>query len=375
MLRLKTDSSWKSCEETLEAIASSLSPEDLAVPNRVKGAYLGGEVAQAQVITTWANGNPHGELLTWADDPSKAETLVEGLPGLVAGLLGRRIRSAVDKREFDQTAYRLALRRLDALHDAPPKREKGMRVDVVCADHLGRKSPQAFYREVDGGHAPVTLAEFEPTVDRILDLTVPSAYSEWLSTEHRGVVTDLLYEAFKNTHEHARSDLNGRDLSISFRGIVARHHSFPRTNLAQAAVESVPLARFLERLEPPMAGNSQIQLLELSVFDCGLGYASHLRRLPLQELTPEDEITAVKQCFEKNVSSKSLSGAGQGLALIDGLLGDYNGFLRLRTGRLSLCRSGSGPLDLVDTATGGEPVPRSSVCGTVLTCILPMRKL
>lgn len=374
MVLLKSDSSWKSCEETLGAIAGSRSLEHLAVPNRVKGAYLGGEVSQAQIISTWATCNPDGELRTWADDPAKAGTLVEGLPGLLAGLLRRRMRTAVGERELDETVYRLALRRLDVLHDSPPKRDRGMRVDIVCADHLGRKSPRAFYREVGGGHAPITLAEFEPTVDRILELTVPPAYSEWLSTDHRAVVTDLLYEAFKNTHEHARSDLKGRELPISFRGVAVRHHSFPRDNLAQAATESVPLSGFLGRLEPPMAGNKQIQLLELSVFDCGIGYASHLRRQPLEELAPDDELAAVNECFEKNVSSKSLSGAGQGLALIDGLLGDNNGFLRLRTGRLSVCRSGSGPLDLVDTATGGKPVPRTPVCGTVLTCVLPMRK-
>ncbi|MCF1464283.1 hypothetical protein FS827_23585 [Agrobacterium vitis] len=375
MILLKSDSSWKSCEEALGEIAGSRSREHLAVPNRVKSAYLGGEVSQAQVITTWATGNPDGELRTWADDLAKAGSLVEGLPGLVAGLLRRRMRTAVGERELDETVYRLALRRLDALHDAPPERDRGMRVNVVCADHLGRKSPRAFYREVGGGQAPVTLAEFEPIVDRILELTVPPAYSGWLSTEHRGVVTDLLYEAFKNTHEHARSDLKGRELPISFRGITVRHHSFQRKNLAQAATESVPLSGFLERLEPPMAGNKHIQLLEMSVFDCGIGYASHLRCLPLEELAPDDELAAVNECFEKNVSSKSLSGSGQGLALIDGLLSDNNGFLRLRTGRLSVCRSGSGPLELVDTVTGGKPAPRTPVCGTVLTCVLPMRKL
>lgn len=369
-----SDSSWKSCEEALKAIASSRSREHLAVSNHVKGAYLGGDVSQAQVITTWAAGNPDGELLTWADDTAKAGALVEGLPGLVAGLLRRRMRTAVGRRELDETVYRLALRRLDSLHDAPPVRDRGMRVNVVCADHLGRKSPRAFYREVVGGHVPITLAEFGHTVDRILKLTVPPAYSEWLSTEHRGIVTDLLYEAFKNTHEHARSDLKGRELPISFRGIAVRHHSFLRNNLEEAAAESVPLSGFLKELVPPTIGNKQIQLLELSVFDCGVGYASHLRRLPLEELAPDDEIAAVNECFEKNVSSKSLSGAGQGLALIDGLLGDNNGFLRLRTGRLSVCRSGNGPLDLVDTVTGGTPVPRPPVCGTVLTCVLPMRK-
>ncbi|MBO0902680.1 hypothetical protein [Jiella sonneratiae] len=373
MVLLKSDSSWKSCEETLAAVATSHA-QDLAVPNRVKGAYLGGEVSQAQVVSTWATNNPEGELHTWADDMAKAKALVEGLPGLVAGLLKRRMRFAVSKREQDGTVFELALSRLDALHDTLPQRDRGMRVNVVCADHLGRKSPRAFYRGGNEGHAPVTLAEFKPTVDRILELTVPSVYSEWLSTEQRDVVTDLLYEAFRNTHEHARADLQGRELPISFRGIVVCHHSFPRDNLARAAAGSKPLSGFLERLTPPMEGNRQIQLLELSVFDCGIGYASHLRRRPLDELAPDDELAAVNECFKKNVSSKSLAGTGQGLALIDDLLRDHNGFLRLRTGRLSVCRSSSGLQDLVDTETGGEPVPRTPVCGTVLTCVLPMRK-
>jgi hypothetical protein len=218
------------------------------------------------------------------------------------------------------------------------------------------------------------LKAFERSVDLMLKLTVPQTYEPWLGREDRRTVTDLLYEAFKNTQEHATLGLDGNELPISFRGIAIRHHSFQKTNLAAAAAGSRPLSEFYAGLEPPMPRNNQIQLLELSVFDSGVGYASHLRRRPLDEIDPTDEYEAVVECFEKNISSKYRSGAGQGLALITSLLRRHNGLLRVRTGGLSLCSSGEEELRLVDTVSGEEAETRPPVCGTVLTCILPMRQ-
>jgi hypothetical protein len=250
--------------------------------------------------------------------------------------------SFTDGRDLGDGIANSAMRRLDDLHDMPIRRERGMKVDMVCADHLGRRSPVAVYRRDEGaGRRLMKLGEFERAVDRML--------------------------------EHATRGLDGARLPMSFRGFTLRHHTFMKENLAGYAEGSVPLGRFYERLQPPSEFNRQVNLLEISVFDCGLGYASHLRRRPLCELKDADEYRAVVECFEKNVSSKDRSGTGQGLALISELLSRRGGFLRLRTGRLSLCGDGEDGLQLVDAVTGRDAERRAPVCGTVLTFILPMK--
>lgn len=375
MLNLQKDGGWETCELLLDQVSPDGRAVELAVPNSTTSGFLGGEVSKAQVVCTWASSNPGSPLRSWAMNEAQVADLVGHLPGLVSGLLKRPVLSATDGHDLGDGIARHAMRRLDDIHDLPIRRERGMRVDMVCADHLGRGSPVAVYRRDEGaGRRIMKLGEFERTVDRMLEVSLPRAHPDWLGRQDRRTVADLLYEAFKNTDEHATRGLDGDRLSMSFRGFRLHHHTFRKENLAESAAGSVPLGRFYDRLEPPTQDNSQVNLLEISVFDCGLGYASHLLRRPLADLNHDEEYRAVVECFRKNVSSKDRTGTGQGLALISELLRRRGGFLRLRTGRLSLCGDGEDGLDLVDAATGQAAERRAPVRGTVLTCVLPMRK-
>jgi hypothetical protein len=80
----------------------------------------------------------------------------------------------------------------------------------------------------------------------------------------------------------------------------------------------------------------QTNLLEISTFDAGEGFASTFLRRPLVEITPAAELAAVQTCFRKNETSKDRSGFGQGLTRVLRLMKEKEGFLRLRTGRLCL---------------------------------------
>jgi hypothetical protein len=374
MLNLQTDGGWDTSENLLARVSLDGQPTELAVPNKTTSAFLGGEVSKAQVVCTWATKNPGSPVGSWALNDKQVGALVGHIPGLLAALLGRPMLSFTDGRDLGDGIANSAMRRLDDLHDMPIRRERGMKVDMVCADHLGRRSPVAVYRRDEGaGRRLMKLGEFERAVDRMLEFSLPRSHPDWFDRQDRRTAADLLYEAFRNTDEHATRGLDGARLPMSFRGFTLRHHTFMKENLAGYAEGSVPLGRFYERLQPPSEFNRQVNLLEISVFDCGLGYASHLRRRPLCELKDADEYRAVVECFEKNVSSKDRSGTGQGLALISELLSRRGGFLRLRTGRLSLCGDGEDGLQLVDAVTGRDAERRAPVCGTVLTFILPMK--
>lgn len=139
-----------------------------------------------------------------------------------------------------------------------------------------------------------------------------------------------------------------------------------------------PLHTYCTRLAPARAGNTHVQLIELSVFDSGPGMGASLTGKALSALAPEDELSAVRHCFAKNVSRKNASSSGLGLPNLTKALSEAGGFMRLRTGRCALyadfrkdpvSRFGEPP-ELRHWFDGGGEV--SPVVGTLFTLIFPL---
>jgi hypothetical protein len=92
-------------------------------------------------------------------------------------------------------------------------------------------------------------------------------------------------------------------------------------------------------------------------------------------------LAAVIDCFKKNATSKRHGDYGQGLPLVIKLLREKRGFLRLRTGRLSLYEDYSRPVGDPDSPPDlqGGYLPDKSVRtlsrveGTLVTLLVPLQ--
>ena len=123
----------------------------------------------------------------------------------------------------------------------------------------------------------------------------------------------------------------------------------------------------------------QTNLLEISTFDAGSGFAETFRRKPIAGMTHDEELEAVQTCFGKNQTSKGRSGFGQGLYRVLRLLKQKNGFLRLRTGRLSLWldlaasqwNDADEKIPDLNVWTTDEPLALAR--GTVVSIFVPLR--
>jgi hypothetical protein len=171
----------------------------------------------------------------------------------------------------------------------------------------------------------------EPLAHFIRELVENSDW--WARTDHRGV------EYEKGIRAVTLRVLNiDNDNLAMFAGNTPYIHSYLRENLIdhpRVRVDDEPGSRGLARY---------LSFIELTMVDSGPGLAwrwlssrpeKKLSEDDLAKLTPEEEEEAVIECFMKWKTTSGNSLRGVGLFSVASLLQSKNGFLRLRTGRLS----------------------------------------
>jgi len=354
----------------------------LQIPTRPRHHAAGGEAAFVQAVSTWANMAHPAELVSYAEGPAdqvQIERLVSRLHGLVGILVADAIAS-IRGPDLTEVLRKAALHRLAILQSGTPEDgSRGPQLEILCFDHLAKSHPSSFYAPDEQGVLQVRrLPAFNLFATAVLKELVPTALSRAIPEGFTSALGSALHELFRNTEEHGRVNDYGDVPTKSVRGFHARRHSITPKTLPELAAEARPFSDYFSRLRPARAGNRDIQLIELSVFDTGPGMAASLSGKPLASIDRDEEVVLVQRCFGKNVSRKSISSAGLGLPTVIDLLRERNGFLRLRTGRLSLFSD----LGLEEQRAFGElpelrdwadPSGRvAPIAGTLFTLLFPL---
>jgi hypothetical protein len=337
----------------------------------------GGEAAIVQALITWAQNQEVARLATYVAgiEGPQIRSFTEHLAGLCAGLLcdeattrgGQSIK--IPLREA-------ALSRLRILQGPNPNwGSRGPQLEIISADHLNRPYPTTLY-DVDENGTGLLRSEsvFRDIGRLIFKRAIVHVASVSIEPRLVSAIGDALYELFRNTDEHARTDINGDHLRRSIRGIHARRHALLPEDMERAASESPHLLDYFRRRRP-RAGRRHVQMAEFSVFDSGPGLASRWLGRSVED--PAEEKTAVEACFERHKSTKQLKGRGMGLPIVIAALRERGGFLRVRTGRLSLFADLAGQT-AVEFGTPPDLRPWSDrrnlppAAGTLFTFLLPL---
>lgn len=344
-------------------------------------AHCGGAVALVQLIVTWSRIAEESRLRIHGE--RSLAGLVSTLPGLAAVLMARDVKAVGQEHSLLSAAYALAKDRI-AIMDAGllPKTSKGPSVQLLCADETSKRALLQFYhRGPQGSGELLGEADFIDLAGRILASCIAAPRRRRLTpadTEATGV---MLRELFSNTHLHARKDAMGKPYRKSVRGLFASYHLVGLDNVADLASGYAPLRAYLDSF---VSDSRRLQLFELSVFDSGPGYAARLAGRPIEdadELTSEYDL--VRRCFMRHVTSRTTAGAGAGLARMLQRLKIHRGFLRLRTGRLSLYQSfdqqeaqqlREDDFVLHDARMGGQVTRFANTAGTALTLLIPLSR-
>lgn len=378
-MRIASQSTIIASERALLALGADLGDEPLLLPKNIKHLAGGAEAALAQVIVTWAQRSEARRLETYISTQEQVEEFVRRLPGLVAALCADEAVALGGEDSLMPLLTSAALTRLKHLQGSRPKAGyRGSSAEIVCADHLGWDAPYLLYLPDHRGGSKLRSREnFRDLAYWLLIGAVPREYHDLFDAEAGEALGGMLFEIFKNTQDHALADIYGDVLDISIRAIKTNHHAITPEGMQRIVEEFEPLASYCNTLAPP-EGAHQTHLFELSVLDSGPGFASTWTSLPIEELSLEQEETAVRECFGRG-SAKGESRFGEGLPHVLRLLKRQQGFLRLRTGRLSLYADFSelgdadnaGLLRRYHAADAPELAP---VSGSLLTILIPMRR-
>jgi signal transduction histidine kinase len=213
----------------------------------------------------------------------------------------------------------------------------------------------------------------------LLENIIPKARSKFIPAISEAI-GGMLHEVFENTDEHATTDLANNALKKSIRGFFLRRHWLVEDTISELTADFPALEEFCKSI-PPEEGSKRRQLIEISVFDSGPGLAQRVTKRTLSGMPIPAEFAAVQSCFREGVSTKLRQGHGIGLHYVLELLQQEKGFIRVRTGRLSLygdlssvqAEDGRFELSLRD-ASGQEPQRMGRVQGTLITILIPLLK-
>lgn len=366
-------------EAALLALAAGNERERLKMPLNIRHVVGGGEAAMTQLAITWAQTRPEPVLESFIEKEEQIAEFVRRLTGLVSALCSREVLSNRGGNSIGAAVRSAALARLAILQSGKPSGAfRGSSIEIPCIDHLGKDAPYLLCSPKPGAGATLRpRSAFTDLAGYLLGRTVPEQYQRYIGAETPEALGSMIFELFKNTQDHGQVDAEGNMPAISVRAVKTMHYAIRPDHLQDMVRDYPALARFCETLRTPRRAR-QAHLFELSVLDSGPGFAVSRLARPLGEIDRADEEAAVRECFTE-FSSKRSTRFGQGLPHVMRLLARERGFLRLRTGRVSLHADFSGE-------EGGQPetrlvsyapeaqAPLAPVSGSLMTVLIPLRR-
>lgn len=359
--------------------------DEIRLPSRITFA-IGAESALIQWAITWATINDTKNVWIHLDasgDISRVELNSPFLRTIV--LLASKIFVGAQKTEFTipwkKTVKESLTKNQSELF---PKANLWDGFCIICVDTQNLRLPEVLYKH-DGDKAEVrSLSHFEELFQALT--SGEGASLPIFAKENKGIeksdIPRIIYEVFRNTHDHARTMPNGKRLSNSIRGLYLKIHR--GSNRSEDTSTMRYLAGIAKALD--MKDSANLDLLEISVFDSGPGLAAHriYKSNPEQSLqSAQDERRWLERCFERSSTGVDTDeNRGFGLNEIQNSLTKVHGYLRIRSGRLSLFRDfqfqpfmNTNASFWDTTNLGGHPQDHGNASGALFTTLIPQRSL
>lgn len=368
--------------------------QELRLPNALKADAIGGQASLIQLIVTWARqATEDTRLRIYAEgnDEGAIANFSRTVIGLVALNFAREIRGYAGATIERSRAMETALPFVEAMHFGHLRELREFAkttLPLICIDNAKRLArPNRLY--IASSDLVRSRRDFADLLHAAGGVIIPRSRA---ITEPRLVsaAASLMYEAFLNTHEHAQADGTGNVYRRSVRGVLIGSRYIKRDQLMPSAAGHRPIEDYFRAWNPDHPEAQHAQFVELSIFDSGAGLAQtwlqKKKRVPSGilggQISLDEEFEAVLACFRKGGTTKGGETSGNGLFRIMRVVSDNGGFIRVRSGRLSLVHVAGIPghqssVDegLEDSIDGGRPnQPRAWADGTLITVMLPLNR-
>lgn len=342
---------------------------------RRKGAMH--DAARLQLLATWArNANDKSSLRF--HEANSVDAVLEELCDYAPGIAALRLSSGVSVG--GQT-----ISRREALKPASSKMistdnmewaniVKGRTIDFTCVSG----SKVQYLRPLFSSRSKLAVKRKESMYQmlRTLSSYVAKSDSERIPEAFLQSCAVFASELMKNTQEHATRDCFGNPYLEHTEGLIVSWIDMDQQFAAD--FQGHPLLKNLwerETKADKSGRGGSLRCLQLSFFDTGPGFAARATGVPTSELSTEQERGALLQCLQKNNSTKSQIGAGNGIPDVIEVLREIGGMISIRSGRLFVFNSfqPNDTRELFDFADW-HTNDLAEVVGAVVTLLVPIRK-
>lgn len=316
------------------------------------GGSIGLPAAVIQFVATWARSNPESTLKLYGQAGIAGVQSFAGEPhGMVALYFSERMKDAIGENIAVKDALTSVIPRIEAMQSGRYiETMHGRGAFLCCFGGAANEYLLPFYTNPNG-RILQSRDSFVKLTARLVAACAPAA-ERGLTDAHRIAIGTLVYELFKNTHEHASTDEFGNSYSRNVRAVMAKFVSLKvDSGSGQVNAEDPAHSFFLlhnlanKRLREDENGRKRASpttdFLELTVLDTGPGLvrrwlSKHRAEENVNALSIDEELHYVQRCFEEHTSTKEVRASGVGLPYVVKTLNQLKGFLRLRTGRVCL---------------------------------------
>ena len=363
MISLSRQTSFVGLEELLRDVQRTAG-QDLKLPIQVSyGGAFSFPAMALQAVATWARLHEGKRRIhvtpnfaTDANTQERVAATLFSMSGLyfahevVAGnqIISRnRALEVVAPRVFAMQDYRYQ----DTL--------RGPNTALCCFEGAKLEFLRSLYVLPRRGTPEITTvrsaSEFASILPRMLDACV-SKSSATLTATQTIALSQIVHQLFKNADVHTASDTEGRLYDSGVRGIQVREVRIANeATFAAFVTDDRALHAYLSKLgrrkltrhhgnkgtEARLEPWASSSFIEISVFDTGPGLAlrwlaRHKGVTRYSEVDREEEMEAVKACFQLHATTHSAAMKGDGLPIALGAMKELRAFMFLRTGRLAL---------------------------------------
>jgi hypothetical protein len=382
----------KLCENSLKKFEST--PDELILPIDSKGITFSGLSEAIQVVMTWArSSNSRSVIVKKSVSDSIDDTLervIERPHHFVAAMFAKSIHviSAAEKLDARQKVNSLAKAAVENQHISRYGQTRGPLCWSIFVDHSSKGFDPRFYMaRNEGKHQPRSKDQIQTIISNMVvqssSISGGAVSPSPSETEYLGRV---FFELFINTHEHGSRDRNRSDwLLPGVRVIYSNGINLTKKSIVELVKSEPALTNYLQSNE------DKLRFIEISIIDSGLGYFERwIADHPAENIDSsslEEEYRVFKKCLTFRQSSSGEPHKGNGLPVVMERLSELNGFMRVRSGRLSLYRdfkyapfSSANPedVDFFDWETmkkGNEKITEKiKLAGVAITLLIPLLK-
>ncbi|WP_082159057.1 hypothetical protein [Chromobacterium sp. LK11] len=334
------------CEKFIRKIVES-PDEDLLLPLGAGATAFGGWAASMQAINTWGRTSVGRRVLLKGGMNGVDKIVEESISQphkFCAAMWAKDIREQSTWKDVRRSFLSLAEEKIDFQSTSAFGQQKGRLCWYLFVDHSTKGFDRSFYiKSQDRNVQPRQLSQIGSIISRMTKKSICIAGGgQLLDGDDAEYLGRIFYELFLNTHEHGSRGESRLDwLRPGLRSIYTNGININQAGADNALVSINALKNYLFSLN--VDSNAQKRFIELSIVDSGLGYcgrwmADRQEAEGLKNLTLNEEYKILKKCFSFRQTSSGSITKGLGLPVVMDRLTKLKGFMRVRSGRLSLYR-------------------------------------